>query len=362
MFSTQVHDNFNEEQCPMLIGIMRLFEEKKNDSVKVEYQVKSLLVGDTLTRTQVKSNRETVLNELAIFKEECDENEQALSFNFITKTHLCYDFMCEIVKYLTLNDAINVFSANILPSLRQYETKVEICQPSNVFINTIARKLKPEQIVSLRLDTTWYSTQSELDSLIMFTNVISLTLLNFQEIKSIKQYEKYLPKLIRLSLWYDHEVSLGFFSRITEYMPSSIKRFEIHCSALACSHFYTDQYSMISLNKPAIEYFLLDMGEFSLPSISNCLQQHQSCILMTTIDLITTMTHIRHVRLITNTYNVMSTVDLNQWSRLAKGFHQLKKITLKIMGNMLYDDELMDQIETIQKRWWQAIEFEVIFV
>ncbi|CAF1035716.1 unnamed protein product [Rotaria sp. Silwood1] len=78
MFSTQVHDNFNEEQCPMLIGIMRLFEEKKNDSVKVEYQVKSLLVGDTLTRTQVKSNRETVLNELAIFKEECDENEQAL--------------------------------------------------------------------------------------------------------------------------------------------------------------------------------------------------------------------------------------------------------------------------------------------
>ncbi|CAF2637311.1 unnamed protein product [Rotaria sp. Silwood2] len=280
----------------------------------------------------------------------------------MTKTHLCFDVMSEIVKYLTLNEAINAFSANILPSLRQYKTRVEICEPSNSFINTIARKLRPEQIISLRLDTTWYSTQSELDSLVIFTNVISLTLLNFQEIKSIKEYEKYLPKLIRLSLWYDNEVSLVFFNRIIQYMQSSIKRLEIHCSALACSHSYVDQYSMVIFNNPVIEYFLLDLSKFSLPLINSCLQQHQSCILTTTIDLITAMTNIRHVRLITNTYNVMNTLDLNQWNRLATGFHQLKIIILKIMGNMLYDEELMDQIEKIHKRWWQEIEFEVIFV
>ncbi|CAF2637299.1 unnamed protein product [Rotaria sp. Silwood2] len=280
----------------------------------------------------------------------------------MTKTRLCCDVMFEIVKYLISNEVINAFSANILPALRQYKTRVEICEPSNTFINTIARKIKPEQIVSLRLDTTWYSTQSELDPLVSFTNVISLTLLNFQEIKSIKEYKKYLPKLIRLSLWYDNEVSLGFLSRIVQYMQSSIKRLEIHCSALTCSHSYLDQYSMVIFNNLTIEYFLLDMGKFSLPSINTCLQQHQSCILTTTINLITAMTNIRHVRLITNTYNVMNTLDLNQWNRLATGFRQLMTIILKIMGNMLYDEELMDQIEKIHSRWRQKIEFKVIFM
>jgi hypothetical protein len=63
---------------------MRLFVEEKNGSLISEYQFKSLLKGDILTRTEGKSRRETVLNELAIFKEECDDNEQALvSFYFV---------------------------------------------------------------------------------------------------------------------------------------------------------------------------------------------------------------------------------------------------------------------------------------
>ncbi|CAF4393858.1 unnamed protein product, partial [Rotaria sordida] len=75
MFSTELPDSQNVEQYPMLIGIMRLFEEKKNDSLISEYQFKILLKGDTLIRTQEKSTRDNVLDELAVFKEECDENE-----------------------------------------------------------------------------------------------------------------------------------------------------------------------------------------------------------------------------------------------------------------------------------------------
>ncbi|CAF1354839.1 unnamed protein product [Rotaria sordida] len=43
-----------------------------------EYEVKLLLNGDTLTRTQERSTYETLLRELIIFKEEFDDNEQAL--------------------------------------------------------------------------------------------------------------------------------------------------------------------------------------------------------------------------------------------------------------------------------------------
>ena len=83
IFSTNLFDNISTEQCPMLIGIMRLFEEEKNGLLTSEYEFKTLLKGDTLTRTQSKSNRETVLKELTFFKQECYDNEQALvSLNY----------------------------------------------------------------------------------------------------------------------------------------------------------------------------------------------------------------------------------------------------------------------------------------
>ena len=62
----------------MLIGIMRLYVENREDSLTSEYQFKVLLKGDILIRTREKSSRESVLNELSIFKQECNENEQAL--------------------------------------------------------------------------------------------------------------------------------------------------------------------------------------------------------------------------------------------------------------------------------------------
>ncbi len=48
------------EQCPMLIGITK----------KSEYEFVPLLKNDTLIRTQKKFDRQLVLNELSLFKEE----------------------------------------------------------------------------------------------------------------------------------------------------------------------------------------------------------------------------------------------------------------------------------------------------
>jgi hypothetical protein len=62
----------------MLIGIMRRSPGEKGWAFSSEYAFKILLKSDTLTRTQEKSTRETLLRELIIFKEKCDENEQNL--------------------------------------------------------------------------------------------------------------------------------------------------------------------------------------------------------------------------------------------------------------------------------------------
>ena len=78
VFPSKFYDDLPLGECPILIGIMRLFEENNDGLITNEYQFKPLLTGDTLTRTQTKVPLEMLLNKLVNFKEEVDENEQAL--------------------------------------------------------------------------------------------------------------------------------------------------------------------------------------------------------------------------------------------------------------------------------------------
>ncbi|CAF5108271.1 unnamed protein product, partial [Rotaria sp. Silwood1] len=64
----------------------------------------------------------------------------------------------------------------------------------------IIQKIKFEQITSLHLNDLSFSKMKELNSSIIFINVISLTLLNYQLMNSIKEYKVYFPNLIRLCL------------------------------------------------------------------------------------------------------------------------------------------------------------------
>ncbi|CAF1367221.1 unnamed protein product, partial [Rotaria sordida] len=114
IFPSQTSIDFSLEQCPMLIGIMRESLYKKDSSSTSEYEFTVLFKNETLTSTEETFSLKSILNELSIFKEECDDNEQALSFDLIQKTNLSWEVIIEICKYLSLNDAINAFSSNIL--------------------------------------------------------------------------------------------------------------------------------------------------------------------------------------------------------------------------------------------------------
>ncbi len=65
------------KRCPKLIGIMRRSAEEEVWSVTSHYQFQTLLEGDRMTHTQEMLTQETLLKQLSIFKEACDENEHA---------------------------------------------------------------------------------------------------------------------------------------------------------------------------------------------------------------------------------------------------------------------------------------------
>ncbi|CAM4767684.1 unnamed protein product [Rotaria magnacalcarata] len=334
MFHDQLLNEFDEKKYPKLIGIKRIVQEQQNGSLAPDYQPVLLLEYDVL------------------------------AFYRNIETRFGKKIILEIVKNLTLNDAINAFSNNILPLLSQQETKVEICDPSSLFINTMLQKLTPEQVVSLRLTTSWYRTQEELSRLTRFTNVISLSLLNFQDIRSIEIYRTNFPRLTSLCFWYDNELNFTVFRELLQYLWYSIKRFEVHCPGNFCSHADQDQCNNLLFANYNIEYFLFDLSTFPLPPTSDCTKQLPSCFLMTAIDLIKYMLNLRYFQLITNIDSISKLLDLNEWVRMTSYCSRLTKITLRVLGRMKADDEMSQKIVEIQNALCtlsQNTQFQVIF-
>ncbi|CAF5101919.1 unnamed protein product, partial [Rotaria sp. Silwood1] len=144
----------------------------------------------------------------------------------------------------------------------------------------IIQKIKFEQITSLHLNDLSFSKMKELNSSIIFINVISLTLLNYQLMNSIKEYKVYFPNLIRLCLWYDNQVNFNIINEISSQLWSSIKRFEIHCAGPLCKHYDINELNMRYLRNYTIEYFLLDVRHFPLSSLHQCWKFQELCFLM----------------------------------------------------------------------------------
>jgi len=83
--------NFSMDQCPMLIGILRLPSNENGSFLKPLYEPNILLLGDVLVRTNERLDLESLLYQLIVFKEQFNKNEQYLvGFILYTNTHIYY--------------------------------------------------------------------------------------------------------------------------------------------------------------------------------------------------------------------------------------------------------------------------------
>ncbi|CAF1494244.1 unnamed protein product [Adineta steineri] len=359
IFSVSFNVSFPDKQYPMVIGIMKRFEEKNNVFRLPKYQFKSLLNGDTLTRTQTKLSREGFLEELILFQQECIVNEQALACDFVTKTGLSWDVIQKISQYLSLNDAINSFSIHILPVLSKSQIGVHISNFSDTFIRMICQKLNPQQIVSLEFTSTYPESMTTLKSLYTFENVKTLTFVNPQCSSEISTFTERFPSWICVRFWYDNEVNADTFEKMFNQLPSSVKRLEIRIAR----PFHIQCYS-IDLNI-TIKYFLFDLSRFSLSLMNNDSQHPNSHFLMRIIQFIQKMRNIRYVCFITNKNNIGQVLYIDQWMNLARECLQLTTVTMKISGSMSSDQTLTQQLLDLQKALHnirQTIKFRIIFL
>ena len=254
----------------------------------------------------------------------------------------------EVAKYLSLNDAINAFSDNILSSLREHNTRVQISDPSKGFLNMILRTMNVEQIVSLHINAFQFYEDIRLSSFSTLTNVISLTLFNPLALNEIIKYALYFDKLSCLSVWYDHKASFDDLTQILHKMHGPIRRFEIHCTGICCPH-YLGQSKQVYLQNLTVKYFLFDIGHSLVPFLEHWVTECKPCLLLAIIDFIESTHNIQYVRLITSIYNVDEVLQSNQWKDLMDACSKLKNVTIEMVHSTVFGERLVHKVMEINK-------------
>ncbi|CAF1503255.1 unnamed protein product [Adineta steineri] len=262
----------------MLIGVMRFCEEENEELFINEYQLKTLLQNATITLEELK-------NELVIFKEECDRNERLRLRDIRVKTGFDSNVILQIAKYLSLNDAINTFSFDILPLLHRTQAKVQLVEPSDRLIKLILRKLNSSQVVSLRFNTEERLSNASSNLLSIFNQVMSISLINHHSIHELLFYKIPFLNITSLSLWYDYEIAFDAVRDMIIRLPERIKRFHLYSPGIFCVHYSPNQIYPASSIYFTLEYLLIDMSYFPFVSQNDCMQNYSSCLLMTIIDL-----------------------------------------------------------------------------
>jgi hypothetical protein len=247
-----------------------------------------------------------------------------------------------------LNDAVTAFSIYILPVLIQSGIKLPIVEPSATFMKEIIPNIDHRQITSLTLNAVDLRSTMELAPSFIFNSVKSLTLIGFKRAKDLNDFKTHCPELDRLLLRYINEVDFHNLCKIFNQIQIPLKRFEVYCVYVLCSHRRADLiFKQINTLNSTVESFLLNVQTLTIAS-DMCYQNYDTCFLRTTTDFLKTMLNIQDVHFVIKKGNVGKLLDVQDWKSLGI-CHNLKKVTLEVIEKKSHDTHLEQKILQTQE-------------
>ncbi|CAF1494160.1 unnamed protein product [Adineta steineri] len=247
MFFNEFCNDFPHQKYPLLIGIMRLFErDNTNEIIRFDYQFQTLIIHDKLMHIQI----------------------------FAEKTRLSWEVVDEIADYLSLNDAINAFSNDILPLLDHSQAKFHLFHHSARFIKKILPKIKYGKTVSLEL---------------------------------------------RKNILYE--------------LQHRLKRFEIHCPALYVSYNNIDPPKDLQNKLIMIEYLLIDISLPSSNPMYGYRESYATQYFLVETKLMQTMPNIRYLHLIIQNHDIQRVCYFASSEMILFTFFKLQKIQIDVCGS-----------------------------
>ena len=267
--------------------------------------------------------------------------------------------MIEIAEYLPLNDAVATFSVGVLPVLWRYNIKLPVIKPSEEFIKTMIESNNQDKILSLRLDGNQFALAMKPAVSDTFANVTSLTIINLQEMKQIFEIPIYFSNVTSFRLHYDGEIDFQNLWRIFNLLPRSIKRLDIDCASIKCSHDQKVVFAKIGKFNRTVESFVLHLDHTARQLVNGCTQTYVKCVLRTITDFIRIMSNIRDVRLILNEGSINNFFDTLEWHSLMDMCQQLEEIHLKGKKSDPYDMRLREEMANELREKRQSLVFVV---
>ncbi|CAF1602212.1 unnamed protein product [Adineta ricciae] len=320
-FHTAFSGKFSIEHCPLLIGVMPISIREVDDSVTLGYRYKLLFKDGHLFRSANKTDHDIVLKILADYREKF--NLEDPSSDFISKIDLYWDIALEISEYLTLNDAVNVFSADILS---QRLTKLCLNKSTDdAFMRMIQQRINPQQIHAVSVEIPAPSVTFNLST---FTNVTSLHIVRFA---GINEFIRQFPKLNSVNLIYKDTGDCRWLYDDIISMENQIKRLKINCDEFDYEFHERNRRTPQYMVNPTIESFSFQFStkhSSSQKDFSNRKDLMASAI----INLMTFISNVRYFHIIIDGHyiNALLREFWFKLRRLLDNSSQMKKITLHI--------------------------------
>ncbi|UJR34515.1 hypothetical protein I4U23_021923 [Adineta vaga] len=278
--------------------------------------------------------------------------------DFLKNTGFDWPIILEISQYLTLNDMINTFSTKIISVLSEFQIKVHVSDPSYAFMNMINQKLHPRQIASVQFNTDYLERRKDIHSWPIFRCVQNLTFINPSGSLDLDNFPYYFPSSTNLLFRFDTEVQSNSFDNILHRFPSTITRLTITTTVPV--EFCRSQ----TTPNTTIEYFRLDISRLVSCPMDPSMNSYISELLLASVEFISKLPNVHSVYFIVNKLIIERLLDIKRWVYVVEKCSQLKKVTMKVSGDMSPNNPLTQtklQIQEALSTSRQEFQFQVIF-
>ena len=345
----------------MLIGVMPKAPQGQMQVVPIGYQCRVLLSRFFLLQTGQEPTLVKVLATLRAFREEWRRNQRhsvavihrpssdqidtAHTFDFGRSTGLCPDVLVEIAKYLWLDDAIDAFSMNILPLLRDGYSEVHLSSPSNEYLKMIVEHLDPRQIISVRFNGNLPPWERDFSPFRMFDRLTFLTVVHGKWLCASDYLLTRFPHIRVLSLCYEAEFNFGRLLCLRSLLSGSITSLHIRCADYISVHFSSSTQLYQHMPNPKITSFTFDSAHYGWPGENDYPPHHSSKVFTSVMEFIHSLVNVRQVRFITNRFRIETLLEIAQWVKLSRECAHLERVTIQVMGHV----EFTEQVKKIEE-------------
>jgi hypothetical protein len=289
-------------------------------------------VADTNTR----STLENVLGTLRAFKQEWHRNEERLvPFDVCQSTGLCPDVLIEISQYLWLNDAINAFSASILPLFRSAHAKLHLNNPSERFLKMILEHLDPRQIISLRARNDSRPLFYRTCFPVHFDGLVILTLLNREYWYTIEPYLSSLSSVRNLCLLYHGDMNVHSFQYLRLAFLNRITTLRIRCAEVGCAPSWTRTEWNSPRNDSTMTSFIFDTEYHPSQRNTSHVRDRSlhSNVLNPMIHYIQSLVNVQRVRFITSQYRIERLLEVYEWRKVISECVRLDRVIIQLVDD-----------------------------